>query len=838
MAGRQTETADATRSLIARLQGDPQLAGHVLAVLDGGSREPLVPRSAWNTELVVALTGLPEAELAPGTAIGPYRVTRALGRGGMGVVYRAERADGEFTRTVALKIARYPAHPATLARLRAERQTLIGLDHPAIVRLIDGGTTEDGVPFFLSDYIDGAHLDAYCAEHGLTGMERLRLVERISAGVEAAHAAGVIHADLKPANILVTSDGAPKLCDFGLADTTAVGYSLPYAAPEQLEERPLTVTADVYALGAVLYELLTGRPPVDLPTRDAASWLDAKRRAVPPPSTLLSVPGLPRRLHPDLDAILLRALRAGHQERYTSAAAFREDLIRLRTDHPVQARATPWSERTAKLCRRHPRAALATLLVTLALVGFAMTLWVQRDHAQRAAEEARAVARALTNVFSLADPDTRRGTEITAAELLAAGQAQAEQELSAQPRLLGRVLGVLGRSYARLGDLDAAERNLTRAAALLAEDSDPEARALVVADLGALYTQLQRSTEAEPLLRESLRVLEPLTAYTREVGRILDVLGSSSRDQGDFTAAREWYTRARTWRSTRLGPRHPDIAVTLGHLALLEKQEGHYDAAEDLLAHALAIDTEAHGDTSPRVASDLANLASVQIERGNYAAALPYLRRAVDLKITIFGDDNIEISRSMTDLGYVLSATGEKEEAERTLLKALAIKEAHLDPTHPSIAQTLELLGLHYEDHGDPKSAERALRRALSIRTGSQGAGHLATLYTQVNLAGVLVGSDPEEAHDLITKALPGLSSAPISARIEAEYVLAATLHAMKDPTCRAAYDRVLALNATILDHDPGSTNALQVESDATRKRQDCPPARPGERRSGPHDSQ
>ena len=165
-----------TRSLIARLQEDPQLASHVLGVLEGEDRRPLLPRSAWNTGLVSALTALPEAEIARGTRIGPYRVERVLGRGGMGVVYLAERDDGEFNRTVALKVARHPANPAMIARLRAERQTLSDLDHPAIVPLIDGGTTEDGVPFFLSAYIDGTHLDQHCADRELSSMDRLLLV--------------------------------------------------------------------------------------------------------------------------------------------------------------------------------------------------------------------------------------------------------------------------------------------------------------------------------------------------------------------------------------------------------------------------------------------------------------------------------------------------------------------------------------------------------------------------------------------------------------------------------------------------------------------------------------
>ncbi|MEQ9568607.1 MAG: serine/threonine-protein kinase, partial [Longimicrobiales bacterium] len=407
-----------------------------------------------------------------GSRIGPWQVEDRIGEGGMGVVYRAERADGAFEQSVALKVLRRGMDTeGILARFRSERQILAGLEHPNIARLVDGGMTDDGLPWFTLEYVRGEHLTEYCDAHRLPVDARLDLFETVCAAVQYAQERLVVHRDLKPSNVLVSDDGTVKLLDFGIArvlsdggsgQTTVVGapraLTLAYAAPEQIDGGAITTATDVYALGTMLYELLTGfRPrdfaeggdpkrPSDLPTRTQHT-LAAARGAEPE--------RLRRRLRGDLDTICMKALQDDPARRYATAGELLDDLRRHRTGRPVQARPDTFAYRASRFVRRNRAAVagtgVAALLVLATAATYTVRLAAERDRARLAATEAQEVTAFLEGLFEVSDPSESMGRSLTAAEVLETGRRRLDLELRDQPRIRAALLATVGRVYTNLG---------------------------------------------------------------------------------------------------------------------------------------------------------------------------------------------------------------------------------------------------------------------------------------------------------------------------------------------------------------------------------------------------
>ena len=442
------------------------------------------------------------ATMMPADAhVGDYRIVRELGRGGMGTVYLGERADAQFDMRVAIKLIKRGMDTDTvLQRFRHERQILAGLEQPNIARLLDGGTTDDGRPYFVMEYVDGQPIDAYCRIHQLSVDERLRLFRQVCAAVSYAHQHLVVHRDIKPSNILVTSDGVPKLLDFGIAkllDTgedaatmvTAFGAQAltpQYASPEQLRGERISTVSDVYALGVLLYEVLAGARPYELTGKspDEVRHIVADTDIVKP-SQLATRRGdaVARRLRGDLDAIVITAMRKDPAERYASVALFDDDVRRHLEGLPVVARGDSWSYRTARFVRRRKLGVTAAAAVAITLVGgiIATRRQARVARAQRARAERRfADVRRLSTSFLFEFHDaiaTLPGS--TPARLLvvskaleyldslaaeAAGDRELQQELAAAYDRVGDVQGNPG--AANLGDIEGAIKSYEKAAAI------------------------------------------------------------------------------------------------------------------------------------------------------------------------------------------------------------------------------------------------------------------------------------------------------------------------------------------------------------------------------------
>ena len=394
--------------------GDPELRADVERLLAAHDRAGDFISSP---AVATVREGVGADESLVGRLVGPYRLVREIGRGGMGAVYLAERADGQYEQRVAVKvIKRGMDTEQVLERFRAERQILASLDHPNIARLLDGGSTDRGVPFFAMEYIEGQPIDAWAAGRVLSVDDRLRLFLQVCGAVSYAHQHLVVHRDIKPLNILVTADGVPKLLDFGIAKvlheegdqatSTVTGMRLltpEYASPEQVEGQHATTVSDVYALGVVLYELLTGRSPYRLRSRTPLDIVEAVRTTDPErPSAVGGTEKLRRRLRGDLDTILLTALRKEPARRYQSVEQFAGDVRRHLDGLPVRARPDTFGYRAGKFVRRNRVPVAAGVLLSLALLGGTVATAYQAQQARAAqarAERRFADVRKLANAL-------------------------------------------------------------------------------------------------------------------------------------------------------------------------------------------------------------------------------------------------------------------------------------------------------------------------------------------------------------------------------------------------------------------------------------------------------
>ncbi len=645
-----------------------------------------------------------------GRRIGPYRVERLIARGGMGAVYLAARQD-DYQHRVALKLVHPELQTAELLRrFAAERQILANLQHPHIARILDGGTTDDALPFFVMEYVEGVPIDRYCEQRGLSLRQRLEIFRQVCSAVHFAHQSLVVHRDLKPGNILITAEGEPRLLDFGIArildDDPGHGedrvvptrraapperrlrpapLTPAYASPEQLRGGAITTASDVYSLGVLLYLLLSGRLPHP-PPRDGARRAAVTGEPEPePPSAAVGEPRRAWRLAGDLDAIVAKAMRTEPRQRYASALRLADDVARHQGGLPVEAHPATLGYRAGKLVRRHKLAVLIALTVVGLAVATTVGWWQavgQRVRAERAQARAETVSQFLEDLFESADPDRARGDVLTLREALDQAREKLAVELAAEPEVRADLLGTLGTVYQNLGHYDDA-RQLKEEALRIRLATDPSDRQALAVDLNNL-------------------------------GRLL-------YDLGDFADAGRHHERALAmWRRLQ---DDANAALALRNLAGVAVQQENAAEALTLYEQALAIDRRLYGDDDPRVAASLYGLGARCRLAGNAERAEPLLRQALAIYSRSLGADHTQAASVAGSLGLALHAQGRLTEAREHLEQALATRRRLLGDDHLRVARNQKNLAALLLDQGEVAAAGELLERALATMRRQRPAG-------------------------------------------------------------------------------------------------------------------
>lgn len=788
---------------------DPQLRREVESLLMAD--EEADAEAFLHTEAgeVVAQAGF-SAQGAPesGKKIGPYILMQSLGRGGMGDVYLAQRQE-PFKRYVALKIIRRGMDTRdVLQRFEMERHILASLNHANIAQLLDGGMTDEGLPYFAMEYVDGMPLTTYCDRHRLNIRKRIELFQVVCRAVQYAHQNLIIHRDLKPSNILVTKEGLVKLLDFGIAKLLNPHFSpvvIPvtrtelrlmtpeYASPEQIQGVSLTTASDVYALGMILYELLTGhrayrfkkrssqeiaqviceqdpeRPSTKvLQTEIIQQGSDTTRELTPTDISMardMTVDRLQRRLQGDLDNIVLMALRKEPNRRYTTAAQLSEDLDRYLAGRPVMAHRDSRTYRLKKLVRRHRvETVFAVVVVVLLLGGFVLSLWQaeqtrnQRDRAETALSRSEEVTDFLLALFEASDPGVARGEDLRARTLLARGMERAE-ELAEQPDLQAQMLDVMGRVYQNLGDYETAEQLLARA--LLLQQTHAGSQSVEAATSLAHSANVFRLKgdygEAETRYREALdRHRALLGEQHLLVAEDLLGLGQVFQDRGDFEGAEPLLGDALQQQKTLLGDAHPEVLQTQGQLARVLHGKGDYDTAEDLLQQTLASQQEVYGEVHPAVAENLKQLASLYATRdGDFARSETLHRQALAIYEQVYEEVHPTIAKSLTHVATSLLNQQKFEEAVPLLRRGLTIQRTVLGSDHQDVGTALNSLALLLVKQGNLDEAEPLFEEALRIYQGVFGLRHHYTAAIVGNLADIAERrGDLQQAETLFREAL------------------------------------------------------------------------------------
>ncbi len=710
---------------------------------------------------------------ALGAQIGAYRLDDVISSGGMGTVYRAARVDQELEQQVAVKIIRRGmASPDVLRRFRREAQTLARLEHPHVARFLDAGTTDDGLPYLVMEYVPGQALDRFCDERRLKVRERLALFRKVCAAVHYAHQNLIVHRDLKPGNVLVTDDGLPKLLDFGIAKlldpeelaefgdptTTAHRVMTPqYASPEQIRGEPTTTASDVYSLGVMLYELVTGHRPYEVkakprnelerlicevePATPSAAISRIIEIAQPDGTTRRITPDtvadqrddrpdrLRRRLAGDIDTIIMTALHKDPSRRYASVEQLSEDLRRHLEGLPVQARPDTWSYRTAKFIRRNKVTVSAGVLVLLSLTGGIIGTAI----GLRRAEEARAEALAEAENALVAMQTAERINDFLQVMLAAADPYKEGKDVT--------VRQVLDLAAGRIADELADE---------------PLVRAAVQHTIGATYASLALYDAAEPHLQAALQIRrDELGTQHAEIWPTLYELGQCRLGQGDYDSADQRLREALTICSAHFGEDHPDVARLQAKMAFVAYQRGHYDESRDLYEKALELTRRSHGEDHPYVASCLSQLASVHRATGSLHNAEQLCREALSMRRKHLGPRHLDVALDLSLLGGLLRTKGDLAAAETMYREALEIRRKHLDDRDPRVAEAIDNLGVLLRQRGDLTTAEVLYREALDIRIASLGREHPAVADNLNNLALVLhKKGDYESSESLFREAL------------------------------------------------------------------------------------
>ncbi len=667
--------------------------------MDASKDQPFEPKSTSDHTLNIDWSSETER------SIGPYRLVRLLGEGGMGEVWLAEQKE-PIHRAVALKLIKTGMDTKTvIARFESERQALALMDHPNIARVFDGGSTPEGRPYFVMEYVPGIAINRYCDKHELTLQERLELFMDVCEGVQHAHQKAIIHRDLKPSNILVherDNKAIAKIIDFGLAKAiasadrpadqtmfTQVGAVVgtpEYMSPEQTDsaEGGVDTRTDVYSLGVILYVLLTGVLPFESETLHGSSPQEIvqKLREVDPPRPSTRIRSLgdvsktlaeqrkiePRtfasRLSGELDWITMKALEKERSRRYASASELSADIHRYLKDEPVLAGPPSATYRAKKFILRHRFGMAIGSLLFIFLIAFAATVAVQakriakeRDRANREAATSKRVSDFMRNMFTVSDPSEAKGNTVTAREILDKASKDIETGLSDDPEVQARLMYTMAKTYQGLG-----------------------------------------------LPTEALRLDQRALEIRRRV----------------------------------LGPRNVDTIDAINAVGIDEYQQGHYDEAEKRFAEVLQLRREVSGNEDRNTLGAMANLSAAYQVQGEYAKADPLQRELLATRQRLFGPEHSDTIESMLLLANTLNSEHKEAESDKLLRDAYAIQKRKLGPDHPDTLLAMGNLAANLKDEKKYAESKAMFEELLPIERKVLGEEHYLTLSARVSLAEIL----------------------------------------------------------------------------------------------------
>jgi eukaryotic-like serine/threonine-protein kinase len=713
-----------TDLLAARTASDPALRAAVERLLQLAA----APALAFDAALAADAAHHARSRLAPpssaftdpvdGQRIGAWRVERRIGRGGMGTVFLVKRADGQYDQRGALKLVHASAAAADAhQRFARERRILASLDHANVARLLDGGQTEDGRLYFVMEYVEGQQIDRFCDSTRATIDRRLELFQKVCAGVQHAHDRLVVHRDLKPSNILVTEAGDVKLLDFGIAKLLSRDANAPetrlltpeYASPEQWRGDPVAIASDIYQLGLLLYELLTGQLAQPLSAGTPRSFERIVCEVTPPlPSVRarqgaagaairaarrISAPGLARALSGDLDNIILYALRKEPARRYASVRELADDVQRHRERRPVRARGDAVGYRMAKFVGRH-RVAVAIAAAALAAVTVAMVLIAgERWRTAREATYAERVEDMLVELFSLPQPGAEEGPP-RAKHYVDQAVTLVRTQFSGQPERQGRLLGQLGRAYSSLGHYETAIGVLRQAVALReapAATSQP-GLAQALEWLGQVEIYAGRYKEAEATLRRALAIRQAESGVTgaSTTWSMLE-LGDLLHTQGRLSEAEQMLGDAIPILRTQQATAPLPLARALTDFGNVLRDRGRLDASEASYRESLALFRKVLPARTAQVPLTEIYLSRLLIMRGgpgDLAAADSMLTTNLATLRGMFEDEHPLTALALKELGYLRTEQGRYADADATLKEAQAVIVRWLGANHPQVPRT------------------------------------------------------------------------------------------------------------------------------------------------------
>jgi serine/threonine protein kinase len=752
----------------------------------------------------------------PQENVGAYRLIRELGAGGMGQVWLAEQTE-PVRRLIALKLIRTGIYDSEVVkRFQAERQSLAIMDHPAIAKVFDAGTTPAGQPYFAMEYVDGLAITDYCDQEKLGIRERLTIFLQVCEGVQHAHQKAIIHRDLKPSNILVVDiDGKPRprIIDFGLAKAitpsepgqtlvTHLGAFLGtpgYMSPEQAdpEIHDIDTRADVYSLGVLLYELLTGFLPFDSTNwkkqkldeilrqlresdpRRPSSKVSANRETA---STRAAVRGVDSRqlaklLRGDLDWIVLKALEKDRERRYGTAFELAADIDRYLGNRPVLARPVSTTYRFRKYIRRNRASVAVVAGIFMLLIAFAVSQTIQLRRITRERDRADRITDFMTNMFEVSDPSEARGNSVTAREILDRSSKEIDTSLAQDPQAQAQMMEVMGEVYESLGLYGRADDLLTRAVEtrrrVLGADHPDTLKSM--AELAATLHEEGRQVEAEKLERETF-------ALRRKV----------------------------------LGPRDKATLASMVNLASTLSSEGHFSDAEIMQREALFLLRQTRGPENEDTLTCMSNLANTLSSEHKYAAADPLRRESLEIRTKVFGPDAPDTLISMANLADTLFLEGRYAEAETLGRQTLDIDRRVLGPEHPITLVVMHNLASALNKQQRYAEAEALGRTTLEVRIRVLGPQHARTLLSKYNLATSLIGEGRyREAETQLNEAIEGQGRvlAPNHPDTAASIYELAILKVLEGRN-----DESVTLLERAVTHGLPSDDSLGIEADPTFK--------------------